>query len=129
MPKLFSSHGKAVFLIVVCTLFTSFGQILWKAGITTVSLRSVSSIFNLPLFLGFVSYGLGALFMILAFRYGELSVLYPIIATSYVWVSILSPLFFPSDTMNLLKWGGVLLIVVSVSILGFGRSATEASHG
>ena len=60
--------------------------------------------------------------MILAFKKGELSVLYPVVATSYVWVSILAPFFFPSETMNGWKWAGVLLILFSISFLGWGSS-------
>jgi multidrug transporter EmrE-like cation transporter len=77
-----------------------------------------STFFNLPLVLGMTAYGFGAIFMLLSFKQGELSVLFPILATSYVWVSILSPIFFPDDAMNPWKWFGVAVIIASVIILG-----------
>ena len=111
--------------MVICTVFVSAGQLLWKSGTAQLDFASPVSFLNLPFLLGFASYGVGAGLMLLAFRDGELSILYPIIASSYVWVSIASPLLFPSDSMNLLKWGGVILILVSVSLLGLGSSKTE----
>lgn len=106
---------QAVLIMVVCTVFTSAGQILWKIGINRFT--DIYSLLSFPMLFGFISYGLGAVLMLVAFKYGELSLLYPIIATSYVWVSILSPLFF-ADQMNIWKWAGVLLILLSVSLLG-----------
>ena len=108
----------AVLLMVLCTIFTSTGQILWKLGVAKITVTSVITYLNLPFILGFVSYGLGALLLILALRMGELTILYPIVATSYVWISIISPFFFPTDGMNIWKWAGVVIILLSVSILG-----------
>jgi multidrug transporter EmrE-like cation transporter len=116
-----TSH-KAVFLMILCTLFTSLGQILWKLGVIRIDLSNIFSVFNLPFMMGFVAYGVGWIFMLMSFKRGELSILYPIVATSYIWVSIFSPIIFPTDSMNLLKWVGVIVILISVSILGFGGS-------
>jgi uncharacterized membrane protein len=117
------SSKKAIFLMVLCTFFTSLGQLLWKSGVNKIDLSfGIITIFNLPFILGFVSYGVGAMFMLVAFKKGELSVLYPIIATSYVWVSLLSPIIFVTDSMNLIKWFGVGVIIISVSLLGYGSA-------
>ncbi len=117
-----STHRKAILLMILCTLFTSLGQIFWKVGVARIQPTLWTTFFNIPFFLGFVSYGLGAILMLIAFKSGELSVLYPIIATSYVWVSIASLFLFPEDVMNSWKWAGIFTILVSVSILGFGSS-------
>ncbi len=120
------TRSSAILLMVLCTIFTSTGQLLWKKGIMSVNLFSLGSllgsVLNAPLLLGFLSYGIGAFLMLLAFRRGELSVLYPIIATSYVWVSLFSPWLFPSDAMNGWKWAGVITILISVSLLGWSNS-------
>lgn len=117
-----------IILMIMCTIFTSLGQILWKFGVAKIDFAYFLTFFNLPFLLGFVSYGVGAGLMILAFRYGELSILYPIIATSYVWISLISPVLFPSDSMNLWKWVGIILILVSISVLGRG-SANGSDEG
>ena len=116
---------KAIVFIVLCTIFTSTGQILWKLGLSNIT--DLFSYINIPLILGFVSYGIGLLLMLAAFEKGDLSVVYPILATSYVWVSLFSPLIFPTDSMNMWKWVGVLVILVSVSILGYGSTKKSSS--
>ena len=116
------TQKKAIVLMVLCTIFTSLGQVLWKMGVGRISTAAWQSFFNLPFVLGFAAYGIGAIFLLLAFRRGELSVLYPIVATSYIWVSITSPWLFPADVMNGWKWAGVILILFSVSLLGWGSS-------
>lgn len=116
------TQKRAMILMVLCTLFTSLGQILWKLGVNQIDFSKVVTYFNIPFLLGFVAYSLGAVLMIIAFRRGELSVLYPIVATSYVWVSLISPRLFPTDFMNAWKWAGVMVILLSVSILGWASS-------
>lgn len=117
-------------LMILCTVFTSLGQILWKFGVIKVDFASPLTLFNLPFIFGFVSYGAGAALMILAFQRGEMSLVYPLAATSFVWVSLISPLLFPTDSMNAWKWTGVFLIITSVSVLGWGCSKKqEVPHG
>lgn len=116
---------KAIILMILCTIFTSLGQIFWKFGVARIDFSFPLTIINLLFILGFVSYGLGALLMLMAFESGELSVLYPIVAASYIWVSLISPILFPIDSMNLLKWFGVTLILISVSLLGYGSQKNE----
>ncbi len=120
-----NSSFKAIVLMVICTIFTSTGQILWKYGINRIDLNFLITIFNLPFILGFVFYGFGFLLMLLAFKQGELSILFPIVATSYVWVSLLSSWLFPEDVMNIWKWGGVIFILFSVSLLGLASEKKE----
>ena len=122
---------KAIGLMVLCTLFTSAGQLLWKYGLQEVGQEGWRSLLNVPFFLGFFSYGLGAILLLLAFRRGELTVLYPILATSYIWVSLLSPFFFVQDSMNVWKWAGLFFIFASVSLLGYGstQKGVKPVHG
>jgi uncharacterized membrane protein len=110
----------AVYLMIFCTFFTSLGQVLWKLGVNKIDLSQYLTILNLPFIFGFVSYGIGWIFLMFAFKKGELSVLYPIIATSYIWVSLVSPWLFPADSMSILKWVGVTIILFGVSMIGFG---------
>ncbi len=129
---------KAVLLMAFCTLFTSGGQLLWKWGMKTIDFSEFITFLNAPFLLGFVSYGIGAALMILALRKGELSIVYPVAATSYIWVSLISPRLFPTDVMNAWKWAGVAVILLAVTILGYGssrpgpvpaESSVEASNG
>jgi undecaprenyl phosphate-alpha-L-ara4N flippase subunit ArnE len=114
------TRWRAIGLVILCTVFTSAGQILWKFGSEQLSFDISSIILNVPLILGLLSYGVALFFLILAFRGGELSVLYPIVATSYIWVSIASPFFFETDYMTLSKWAGIIIIITGVSLIGWG---------
>ena len=116
------TQKQAILFILLCTVFTSLGQILWKLGLVNVEFSNLFTFVNFPFILGFFAYGIGFGLMLRAFKYGELSVLYPIVATSYVWVSLFSPIIFPNDFMNVWKWLGVLVILISVSLLGIGSS-------
>jgi len=127
---LLNNNHKAVIITIFCTLFTSLGQLLWKDGIARIDFQYPLTLLNLTFILGFLVYITGGLLMLLAFKKGDLSLVYPIIATGYVWVSLLSPLLFQEDSMNPLKWTGIVLILVSVSVLGWGSSKhAEVQHG
>ena len=106
-------------LILLCTLFTSVAQVLYKFGADKLSFDILSIITNYPLIIGLCLYGLSAVLLIIAFKGGEVSTLYPIIATSYVWVSMLS-IYFLSEVMTPLKWTGVIIIFLGVSFVGIG---------
>lgn len=112
----------AIGLMIPCTIFTSTGQILYKMGAESLTFEISSIIFNLPLIAGLISYGIGLILLIIAFRGGELSVLYPIIATGYLWVSLASSYLFETDYMTLEKWIGVIIIIAGVSLIGWGAT-------
>lgn len=117
---------RAMSIIMLCTFFTSLGQLFWKAGVVRIDLSQFTTVFNVHFLLGIVAYGFGTILMLVAFRKGELSILSPIFATSYVWVSLFSPFFYPTDSMNLWKWVGVLTILLSVALLS--RSASPQAR-
>lgn len=111
---------KSIGLVLVCTLLIACAQVLYKFGVDDLDLKKPLSVLTNYFILGGLAlYGLGALLLVVALKWGELSVLYPIIATGYVWVSLLSMHFF-KETMNSWKWLGVASIVLGVSMIGFG---------
>ncbi len=109
-------------LMIACTIFTSAGQLLWKAGSLRISFSNLLTFFNLPFVAGCGLYVIGSLLMILALKKGELSVLYPVVATSYVWVGLLAPVFFLGDSLNPWKLTGILVILASITLLGWGST-------
>lgn len=115
-----NSYGRAVPLVLLSTVFASFGQILVKMGANRLVLSPVKLLLNYPLYIGYGLYLVGAGLLIASLKYGDLSVLYPIYALNFIWVSVLSPVFFDSDSMNAVKWLGVFLVVLGVSIIGYG---------
>ncbi len=117
----------AMGLVLLSTLSAASGQILIKTGVNTLQVDLPSLLTNYPLIGGYLLYALSAAMLVAALKYGELSVLYPIYAMNYIWVSLASPVFFPSDSMNLVKWVGVAAIVAGVAVIGFGSKGGE--HG
>lgn len=111
----------AIGLIIFSTLLNTFAQTMYKFGANQLSFNLNSIITNLPLILGFITYGISAILMIAAFRGGELSVLYPIFATAYIWVTIVSNIFF-NETVNIYKWLAIISIVLGVTLIGIGSN-------
>ena len=111
--------GWAIALVLFCTLLMSIGQLLYKKGANLLEFNLMAIITNYQLILGYGIYILAAILLIIALRYGELSVLYPITATSYIWIALLS-MFFLSEVIGVYKWVGIILIIFGISFIGFG---------
>ncbi len=121
-----------------CTILGAAAQMLIKNGLGHLPVApnfassdwnlwiafALAIILNTPLMVGLSCYGLSTGLLVLALRYGELSVLYPIIAVTYVWVSILS-VFLLGETMNPFKIAGLAVIVAGVTVLG--RTPSKSS--
>ena len=114
----------AIGLVIASTALTATAQIFYKiaANNMTLSLASITS--NLHLFIGLFIYGVAAMMLIIALKYGELSVLYPIISLSFVWVNLLSMRFL-AEPLTALKWTGIIFIIAGVSFIGFGNKQTK----
>src|SRR3989339_322802 len=91
------------------------------SDIAICNIFHIQILINIPLWIGFICYGLGSLLMILALKYGDLSLVYPFIALSFVWVNILSIIFF-SEHVKILNWLGITAIIIGVSLIGYGSS-------
>lgn len=79
--------------MLVSSLMACLGQLLWKIS-TQGEL--------LYLFCGFLLYGLGAIVMMVAYRYGSLSVLQPILSVNYV-LSLLIGYFILDENISYLN--------------------------
>ena len=118
MVKIEKSNFYPISLVLVSTIFTSAGQLLLKIGADKLQL-DLSMLTNYPLIVGILAYAIAATILIISLKNGELSLLYPIYATSYIWVMLLSK-FVLNEPTNTLKWSGVAVIIVGVSLIGFG---------
>jgi len=109
----------AIVLVLIATTLGSFGPLFLKKASSTLTLNLKNIITNKNLILGLFFYAVGTILFIPALKGGELSVLYPLVALVYVWVSLLSMKFL-KEKMTMLKWLGVLLILIGVSLIGAG---------
>ena len=103
-----AQQKKGAALMVASALFACVGQLLWK----------LSAQYGLPALLaGFVLYGIGALFMLLGYRFGKLSSLQPILALSYALSAVLGVLVL-EEPLPLLKIAGIAVITLGVIMVG-----------
>ena len=105
---------KGLFLMLFCSLCLCGGQLIWKW-----MWKSAPGLNGLYLFSGFAVYGIGAVLMILAYRYGELSVLQPVNSMSYVYSLFLGTLVF-GEEITAFKLAGVAAIMGGVVLLARG---------
>jgi drug/metabolite transporter (DMT)-like permease len=105
-------------LMVVCTIFTSLGQIFFK--LASSSLKFDLTIFtNYWLFLGLFFYFLGAIMLIISLKKGQLSIVYPLISLSFIWVTIIS-LFVLNEVLTVNKIVGIAFIFAGITLIGRG---------
>lgn len=97
-----------ILLILAASLSTAFGQLFWKLSNGQI---------NLLLFLGFFLYFLGALLMIIAFRFGSLSVLHPLLSTGYIFALFIGTLFL-GEYLSLQHILGTIIIFVGAVLIG-----------
>lgn len=110
MTESFQKNKKGILLMLVSSICVCIGQLLWK-------LSAKEGI--LVLLAGFVFYGVGAMVMILAYRFGKLSVLQPMLSLNYV-LSILLAAVVLKEEITLLKCAGVLIIIAGVILIAGG---------
>ena len=110
MKKLRSTSRIGVLLMLVCSCCLCTGQLIWKCWGGTLSLL-----------IGFLIYGVGALAMLVAYRFGSLSTLQPINSVSYVISAILGYIAF-EESVTMGKIVGTFAIITGVILLAKGKS-------
>ena len=96
---------KGVALILLSAMTACTGQLLWKLA--------SSDNFILLTILGLILYGCGAILMIIALRYGELSILHPMMGAGYI-VSLLLGSVVLKERITLVKILGVFVIIAGL---------------
>lgn len=110
MIESLKKNKKGIMLICISSICACIGQLLWK-------LSATSGIWLM--IIGFAFYGLGALIMIIAYKFGSLSVLQPFLSLNYVLSIILAAIVL-KEPVTIGKVIGVLIIIVGVMLIGGG---------
>ena len=105
-----SKNKKGILLMLVSSICVCVGQLLWKLSATQGIIVMLA---------GFCFYGVGALVMIIAYKYGKLSVLQPMLSLNYV-LSIFLAAVVLKEQITLLKSIGVLIIIAGVILIAGG---------
>lgn len=103
-------NRKGIVIMLASALCVCFGQLLWKLS---------AEIGLVPMICGFFFYGLGALLMILGYRFGKLSVLQPVLSVNYVLSIVIGFIFFDEPVM-IQKCIGVLVIMIGIFLIAGG---------
>ena len=110
MLKSIQMNKKGILLMLISSLCVCVGQLLWK-------LSSDKGI--IVMLAGFLFYGAGALVMLIAYRFGKLSVLQPMLSLNYVLSIILAAVVL-KESITILKCIGVIVIIAGVVLIAGG---------
>ncbi|MBU5474512.1 EamA family transporter [Roseburia sp. MSJ-14] len=110
MRESFAKNRTGILLMLLSSICACLGQLLWKLSAEQGLLIAL---------LGFVFYGIGALIMLIAYRFGSLSVLQPMLSMNYV-LSILLGAVVLKEVVTIRKVIGVLVIMAGVILIGGG---------
>ncbi len=105
-----------ILVIVFATFIGSIGALYLKKSSNKFNLSLEGTIKNKELLIGVLFYGISSIFFIVTLKFGPLSILYPVVATSYIWVALLSVKFL-NERMNILKWLGIIFIILGVVLI------------
>ena len=109
MKKSLKENGKGIVLMLVSSVCVCSGQLFWK-------LSSNEIIF---LFLGFALYGIGAIVMLIAYKFGSLSVLQPMLSFNYIFTVILAHIVLHEEIGNL-TYIGIAIVFAGTILIGGG---------
>ena len=110
MMKSIQANKKGILLMSLSSICVCIGQLLWK-------LSADQGV--IALLAGFFFYGVGALVMIVAYRFGKLSVLQPILSLNYVLSMMLAAIVL-KESITTIKCIGVITIIVGVILIAGG---------
>ncbi|WP_025248820.1 EamA family transporter [Desulfitobacterium metallireducens] len=110
MIESFKKNKKGILLMLLSSLCVCFGQLFWKlSGEQGLAM----------LLVGFILYGLGALVMLIAYRFGSLSVLQPMLSMNYVLTVFIASAIL-GEQITFSKILGISIIIVGIILIGGG---------
>ena len=108
MIESLKNNQKGILIMLCSSIFACVGQLFWKISATEGILWAI---------LGLGFYGIGALFMLTAYKFGKVSVLQPVLSMNYVLSIVLGALIL-KETVTILKVIGVCIIMAGVVMIG-----------
>jgi multidrug transporter EmrE-like cation transporter len=110
-------------VILVSVTLAAIGQVAWKLGMnqtgqsTATNFAAVMTVLLNPyILLGFVLYGLGTIFWLIALSKKDLSFVYPFISLTYMLVLILSNVIL-KESIGINKLVGIMFIITGLFII------------
>ena len=110
MLQSFKKNKIGICLMLFSAVCACLGQMFWK-------LSASEGIWFL--IIGFAFYAVGALVMLIAYRFGSLSVLQPMLSVNYIITLILAH-FVLHESITVARIIGIAVIMVGVFLIGGG---------
>lgn len=110
MRESFKKNQTGILLILIAAALSCLGQLFWKIAVE----KGITFLLT-----GFAFYAVGALVMLISYRFGSLSVLQPMISLSYVLSIILAAIVL-KEPVTIMRVIGVLVITSGVILIGGG---------
>ena len=111
----------SILLILVSSFLGSFGAVFLKLGAEHLKGSIARLLTNYWLATGICFYLFSSVFYMMGVSRGQLTVLYPMVSLGYIWAILWARLFF-KEPFTLAKIGGLVMIVVGVSLISFGNA-------
>lgn len=109
-------RNKVGIILMICSsICACLGQLLWKLSADGGFLFLIG---------GFFLYGIGALTMIVAYKFGKVSVLQPVLSLNFI-LSIILAATVLDEKITLIKCIGVLTIMVGVLLIAGGDEVKD----
>lgn len=122
-------------IMLVAAIFTAIGQMHWKLGLSFVEglldvFASSENFWKVIPFIisGFVLYGCGSVLMIIAYKFGDVSMLHPLLGVSYI-LSLIIGFSLLGETINAQKIIAVIVIITGLFFLGWSAYDIEKKKG
>ena len=99
-----------IIIMLLAAVFACVGQLFWKLASTHGIIVALA---------GFALYGIGAVLMLLAYRFGSVSVLQPLLGTNYA-LSVVLGFIVLGEAVTLPKIIGIIIISAGVIFIAGG---------
>lgn len=110
MRESLQKNKTGILFIIFSAMMSCIGQLFWKLSAENGLIY---------LLIGFVFYAVGALAMLVAYRFGSLSVLQPMLSLNYV-ISLILGVIILGEEITPARVIGVLIIMIGVILIGGG---------
>lgn len=121
------SKKKTITLVLVSVIIISTAQILMKTGMSSITLKGLSSLLNIynlvvmftnPYVLGgFIMYGIALILWLGAMSRADVSFIYPMLSTGYILTTIFAIILL-GEQVSLARWLGVGFIFAGSFFIG-----------
>ena len=111
------ANSFVIISVIMATGIGALGSLYFKKASDRVTMRFFANFSNADLMKGVALYLISSIIFILALQYEKVSILYPITSLSYIWASLLAMKYL-NEKPNILRWIGIVIVIIGVTFIG-----------